>query len=79
VIRTHVRLLVAATLAGFPTYLLSQLLQHAAGHGPLGSLATIVVAAPVGLFCFLVLIRRMRVAEVDRLLAMVPGGRRLRL
>ncbi len=79
VIRTHVRLIVAAILAGFPTYLLGDLLQHAAGHGPVGSLATIVVAAPVGLFCFLVMVRRMRVRELDQLLAMVPGGRRLRI
>jgi putative peptidoglycan lipid II flippase len=79
VIRTHVRLLVAATLAGFPTYLIGQLIQDAAGSGPLGALATIVVAAPVGMFCFLVLIRRMRVNELDRLLTMLPGGRRLRV
>jgi putative peptidoglycan lipid II flippase len=79
VIRTHVRLLVAAVLAGFPTYLLGRVVQHAAGAGPLGSFATVVVAAPVGMFCFLALIRRMRVHELDRLLTMLPGGRRLRL
>jgi putative peptidoglycan lipid II flippase len=79
VIRTHVRLIIAATLAGFPTYLLAHLVQHAAGDGAVGSLATVAVAAPVGIVCFVVLIRRMRVHELDQLLAMVPGGRRLRL
>jgi putative peptidoglycan lipid II flippase len=79
VIRTHVRLIVAATLAGFPTYLLAHLVRHAAGSGGLGSLATIAVAAPVGMFCFLVIIRRMRVHELDQLLAMLPGGSRLRI
>jgi putative peptidoglycan lipid II flippase len=79
VIRTHVRLVVAAILAGFPMGLLADLVHHAAGRGALGSLATIVVAAPVGLFCFLVLIRRMRVHELDQLLTMLPGGRRLRI
>jgi putative peptidoglycan lipid II flippase len=76
VIRTYVRLVVAAVVAAIPAELVTLVIHHAAGSGTAGSLATIVIAAPVALGCFLALARRMRVRELDQLAGMLPFGRR---
>jgi putative peptidoglycan lipid II flippase len=72
VIRTHVRLLVAGVAAAIPTYLISRLVVHQLGHGPLPALADVAVAGGVGLIVFWLVIRRMRVRELDQLLRMLP-------
>jgi hypothetical protein len=76
VIRTYVRLCVAALVATIPTLVIASLVRRAAGVGSLGSLLAVVVTAPVTLVSFGWLIRRMRVRELDQLLTMVPGLRR---
>jgi putative peptidoglycan lipid II flippase len=76
VIRTHIRLLVAAIVAAVPAELLVLVVHHAAGSGTSGSLATIAVATPVALGTFLALARRMRIDELHQLLAMLPVRRR---
>ncbi|HWA67885.1 MAG TPA: murein biosynthesis integral membrane protein MurJ [Mycobacteriales bacterium] len=76
VIRTYVRLLVAALVAAIPAELLTLAVRHAVGTGTGGSLAAIVVAAPVALGSFLALARRMRVRELNQLAGMLPIGRR---
>ncbi|HWB65856.1 MAG TPA: murein biosynthesis integral membrane protein MurJ [Mycobacteriales bacterium] len=75
VIRTHVRLAVAAVIAAVPAELLTRWLTDSLGQRPLGALATIVVAGGVGLSVFALLISRMRVAEIRMLLSMLPGRR----
>jgi putative peptidoglycan lipid II flippase len=76
VIRTYVRLLVAALVAAIPAELLTLVIHHAAGTGTGGSLVTILVSAPVALGCFLALARRMRIGELEQLAGMLPFGRR---
>jgi putative peptidoglycan lipid II flippase len=75
VIRTYVRLCVAGLIAAVPTLVAASLVRRAAGVGALGSLATVVVTVPVAIGAFVWLIRRMRVGELDQLLALVPGRR----
>ncbi|HVV77605.1 MAG TPA: murein biosynthesis integral membrane protein MurJ [Mycobacteriales bacterium] len=75
VIRTHVRLIVAALVAAVPTELLILVLRHATGTGTTGALATIAVAAPVGAGCFVLLARRMRIPELHQLVGLLPVGR----
>ncbi len=75
VIRTHVRLIVAALVAAVPTELLAFAMRHGVGTGAVGSLATIAVAAPAGIVAFLLLARRMRIRELDQLVGLLPIGR----
>jgi putative peptidoglycan lipid II flippase len=75
VIRTHVRLIVAALIAAVPTELLAALIRRGAGTGAGGSLAAIAVAAPIGTACFVLLARRMRVQELHHLAGLLPIGR----
>jgi putative peptidoglycan lipid II flippase len=75
VIRTYVRLLVAAVVAAVPTLVVASLVRRAAGTGALGSLATLVVTVPVTALAFVWLVRRMRVRELEQLMAMVPFRR----
>ncbi|HWC35540.1 MAG TPA: murein biosynthesis integral membrane protein MurJ [Mycobacteriales bacterium] len=75
VIRTHVRLIVAALLAAVPTELLSLAIRRGVGTGTGGSLAAIAVAAPAGIATFLLVVRRMRVPELGQLVALLPIGR----
>ncbi|HVT63892.1 MAG TPA: murein biosynthesis integral membrane protein MurJ [Mycobacteriales bacterium] len=75
VIRTHVRLIVAALVAAVPTELLAQLVRHAAGADATGSLATVAVAAPAGILAFVLVARRMRIQELDQLVGLLPIGR----
>lgn len=75
VIRTHIRLIVAAVVAAVPAELLTVAIRHATGTGTGGSLATIAVAAPVALGGFLLVARRMRVTELGQIARMIPGRR----
>jgi putative peptidoglycan lipid II flippase len=76
VIRTHVRLGVAAVVAGVPTYVVDRVLVAHAGRGPTAAVAVIAVAGGVGLVVFALVIRRMRLRELDQLLRMIPGRSR---
>jgi putative peptidoglycan lipid II flippase len=73
VIRTHVRLLVAAVIAAVPTYLVSRVVTDQAGDGPTGAVLALALASGAGLIVFWLVIRRLRVREVDQLLRMLPG------
>jgi putative peptidoglycan lipid II flippase len=75
VIRTHVRLIVAALVAAVPTELIAALMRHWAGTGSGGSLATVAVAAPAGVVTFVLLARKMRIQELDQLVGLMPFGR----
>jgi putative peptidoglycan lipid II flippase len=76
VIRTHIRLVVAALVAAVPAELTVLAIRHALGTGDGGALATIAVATPVALGGFLLLVRRMRVDELGQLTGMLPTRRR---
>jgi putative peptidoglycan lipid II flippase len=75
VIRTHVRLIVAALVAAVPTEMVALAVRHAAGTGAAGSLATIAVAAPAGVAAFVLVARRMRIQELNQLVGLIPFGR----
>ncbi|HVS67033.1 MAG TPA: murein biosynthesis integral membrane protein MurJ [Mycobacteriales bacterium] len=75
VIRTHIRLIVAALVAAVPTELIVLLTRHLAGTGSTGSLVTIVLAAPAGAGAFLLIARRMRIRELGQLAGLLPIGR----
>ena len=71
VIRTHVRLLVAAIVAAIPAEVFLLVLRNVAGTGTTGSLAAVAVVMPVALGVFYAIIRQMRVGELDQLLSML--------
>jgi putative peptidoglycan lipid II flippase len=75
VIRTHIRLIVAALLAAVPTELVALAMRHVAGTGASGSLLTVAVAAPAGVLAFVLMARRMRVRELEQLVGLIPIGR----
>ncbi|MGN6472715.1 MAG: lipid II flippase MurJ, partial [Mycobacteriales bacterium] len=75
VIRTHVRLIVAALVAAVPTELVALTMRHATGTGSAGSLASIALAAPAGLATFVWAARRMRIEELHQLVGLIPIGR----
>jgi hypothetical protein len=76
VIRTHVRLLVAAVVAAVPTYLVSRVVTDHAGDGPAAAVLALALASGAGLVVFGLVIARMRVREVDQLIRMLPGRSR---
>lgn len=69
VLQTHVRLLVAALVAAAPTYAAAQLTGRAVGTGAAGSTVALTVALLVGSVCYVLVARRLRVAEVAALAA----------
>jgi putative peptidoglycan lipid II flippase len=73
VIRTHVRLLLAAVVAAVPAEVVTHLIGRDTQNTPAGALATIVVAAGAGLVVFILVARRLRVRELDQLRRMIPG------
>jgi putative peptidoglycan lipid II flippase len=75
VIRTHVRLIVAALIAAVPTELLAWVMRHVAGTDATGSLITVLVAAPAGIATFVFVARRMRIQELQQLVGLIPYGR----
>lgn len=75
VIRTHVRLIVAALVAAVPTELVAVAVRHGTGTGSAGSLASVALAAPVGLVTFVWVARRMRIQELHQLVGLLPIGR----
>jgi putative peptidoglycan lipid II flippase len=74
VIRTHVRLLVAAVAAAVPVELVTHLIGHDTQNTTGGALLTIVVGAGMGLLVFVLVARRLRVSELDQLRRMLPGS-----
>jgi putative peptidoglycan lipid II flippase len=75
VIRTHVRLTVAAAVAVVPIEAITHLLSTSTQAKPLGALLTIVLAGGVGLLVFGLVARRMRIPEIDQMARLVPGRR----
>ena len=75
VVRTYVRLLLAAGLAALPAYAIARALTGWLGVGTLGTAAACVAGGGVLALGYLVLCRAMRVEEIGGLLAVV--GRRL--
>lgn len=76
VIRTHVRLLVAALLAAIPAEAVTHLISQDTQDSPLGAFITIVVAGGAGLVVFVLVARRLRVSELEQLRRMLPGRSR---
>jgi putative peptidoglycan lipid II flippase len=77
VIRTYVRLLVAGVITAIPVVVITDLLGFKRGSSPALGFVTVLAASAVGLVVFVLLIRRLRVRELDQLLAMVPGRSRI--
>ncbi len=75
VVRTGVRCLVAAAVAALPAWLLARAAVALLGDGPLGALAALVFGGGALGLCYLLLVRRLRVGEVDEVLG--PVLRRL--
>jgi putative peptidoglycan lipid II flippase len=72
VVRTHLRLIVAALVAAIPAEALAVVMHHTAGTSAWGSLATIALVTPVALWCYAAIARRMRVGELGAVLGMLP-------
>ncbi len=75
VLRTHVRLLMAALLAAVPMYVVAQLVHRAVGAGAAGSAAAVAAALAIGGGLYVVTARRLRVAEVTALLTVLRRRR----
>jgi putative peptidoglycan lipid II flippase len=73
VIRTHVRLLLAAVIAALPAELVTHVVSNGTQNQPLGAFATLVAASAVALVVFVLIARRLRVSELDQLRKMLPG------
>jgi putative peptidoglycan lipid II flippase len=71
VARTHVRLAAAALVAAVPTYGAARLLTAGLGLGREAAFASVAVAVLAGGATFLGLARRMRIAELDELSALL--------
>jgi putative peptidoglycan lipid II flippase len=71
VVRTLVRLAVAATVAAIPTVLIALIIQHVVGGGKLGSLATLVIGSGVLGAVYLGVAFLLRVEEVNEVWGMV--------
>jgi putative peptidoglycan lipid II flippase len=76
VIRTHVRLLLAAIVAAVPAEIVTHLIGQHTQNTPVGAFVTILVASGVGLVTFFLVARRLRVGEIDQLRRMLPGRSR---
>jgi putative peptidoglycan lipid II flippase len=76
VVRTHVRLAIAATVAVVPTYAAARLLTAGLGFDPESSFVAVVVGLALGSAVFVAIARRLRIRELDELTAMIR--RRLR-
>ena len=73
VIQTHVRLVFAAVLAAIPMVGISRLIGSSHQVTPVGAFLTLVLAGGSGLIVFVLVVRRLRVAELDQLRRMLPG------
>jgi putative peptidoglycan lipid II flippase len=76
VIRTHVRLLLAAIVAAVPAEIVTHLIGQHTQNTPVGAFVTILVASGVGLVTFFLVARRLRVGEIDQIRRMIPGRSR---
>jgi putative peptidoglycan lipid II flippase len=72
VIRTHVRLIVAALLAAIPTVAVPHLISQESQHSPVGAFLTVAAAAGAGSVVFVLVARRLRIGELDQLRRMLP-------
>jgi putative peptidoglycan lipid II flippase len=73
VIRTHVRLIVAALVAAIPAEVITHLIGHDTQNRAAGAFLTIVLASGVGAVVFVLVARRLRVTEIEQLRNMLPG------
>jgi putative peptidoglycan lipid II flippase len=73
VIRTHVRLLFAAVIAAIPVELVTHLISPDRQDTPLGALVTVILAGGAGVVVFVLVVRRLRIGEIDQLRRMLPG------
>jgi putative peptidoglycan lipid II flippase len=73
VIRTHVRLLLAAVVAAVPVELVTHLIGRHTQRTPGGALVAVVLAVGAGLAVFVLVARRLRVTEIDQLRGLLPG------
>jgi putative peptidoglycan lipid II flippase len=73
VIRTHVRLILAAVIAAVPVELVTHLISHHAQTTPFGAFATIVAASAVGIGVFVLIALRLRVRELQQFRDVLPG------
>ncbi|MBV9870994.1 MAG: murein biosynthesis integral membrane protein MurJ [Frankiaceae bacterium] len=73
VIRTHVRLLLAAVIAAIPVEIVTHVLSGDFQAKPLGAVVTIVLGSGFGLVAFVLVARRIRISEIDQLRGMLPG------
>jgi putative peptidoglycan lipid II flippase len=71
IIRTAVRCTFAVVPAAVLAFVVSLLVEQVAGTGPWGAVLTLVVAGPVLLVTYVVVVRRLHVPEVDQVLAPV--------
>jgi len=75
VLRTYVRLAVAGLLGGAVGLAAALLVVGLLGGGPRGAAVALLAAIPLGAGAYLLLARRLRVAEVFQLRALLPGRR----
>jgi putative peptidoglycan lipid II flippase len=75
VLRTYVRLGIAAGGGCLASLAVAAAVQAALGGGPRSAGAALVAALPVGGLAYLIIARRLRVAEVGQLAALLPGRR----
>jgi putative peptidoglycan lipid II flippase len=77
VIRTHVRLLLAAAIAAVPVEIVTHLIHQDTQATPLGAFVTVVAASAVGVAVFVYIATKLRVTELAQLRRTLPGGRRV--
>ncbi|HEX3825310.1 MAG TPA: murein biosynthesis integral membrane protein MurJ [Mycobacteriales bacterium] len=73
VIRTHVRLILAALIAAIPIELITHLISHTAQAKPAGAFATIIAASAVGITVYVLIALRLRVRELQQFRQLLPG------
>jgi len=72
-VRTLVRLILAGVVCAGPAVLVELWISGRVGEGKVGALITCIVVTPVVVGVFLLVARRIRIAEVNQLLAMVAA------
>jgi putative peptidoglycan lipid II flippase len=73
VVRTHVRLTLAAVIAVVPIEVVLHLLSQSTQAKPLGAALTIAIAGTLGLAVFAAIARRLRIPEIAQVERMLPG------
>lgn len=75
VVRTHIRLILAAAVAAVPIEVVTHLISQSTQSKPPGALLTIVIAGAPGLLVFGIIARRLRIPEIDQMARLLPGRR----